>query len=175
MIIAKCSSKFEYRLYDRQGLELGVMKLPTYIAVPMNGWAAGVLPDRLKDHVKINVDSRGYRIDYELLSDRVIRGNDLKFFLMDGEDTVISTDAYIHKGKRWKFKIDGNSYELIKKGGIFSSMCFHLNSNSRKIGQISESTGFTLWKRTFEIDLPNELGHAIQVFMFFLAVNATYR
>jgi len=176
MIIAKSGfSGFFYRLFDNQRASIGSLTWPTYAAVPRNGWAAGVVPSSLKDHTKIYLASQEYKIEYELLSDRAVLPNDLRFFLMKGEHTIVTADTNVlKKGLRWKIDIDGERYEFVKNGGIFSSFRFELFLKGQKIGKIVQTSGFTLWSRTFQIDMPAGIDQAAQVFLFFLAVNASF-
>jgi hypothetical protein len=175
MIKVKSSSSFEYSFHNADGAPVGTLKMPTYIAVPRNGWAKGVVPKSLKDHVKLEALGRTFIVDYELLSDRAIIPNDRRFFLMEGDREVAVTDALIARKKAWDFNLNGKRYELAKVGGIFSSLRFDLTLDSHKVGEIIETTGFTLWSRSFTINIPEEIDRPVQLFMFFLAANATYR
>lgn len=175
MIIAeKGFSKFTYRLCDLNRSSVGILTLPTYLAVPKNGWASGVVPHRLQDRVQIQWLERDYRVEYALLSNRALHGNDLRFLLMDGDKTLASTNVYVLKKTRWEVEVHDRRYDLVKRSG-WLRMRFDLAQNEQTLGHIRDVTGFALWKRTFEIDLPAEIQGAVQVFIFFLSVNATFR
>ncbi|MCZ7647633.1 MAG: hypothetical protein M5U26_20645 [Planctomycetota bacterium] len=175
MIRAKSSSRFTYRLSDDQGLDLGVLKMPDYIAAPRKGWTESLVPDGFKDHVKIVLGPQSYRVEFEVLSGLAMKSRQLRFFLMEGERTIAATRAHAFRSDPWELESGGQDYRLSRAGGLFSPMCFELSRGPEKVGRIVDTTGFSLWSRTFEIDLPDELDRAVQVFLFFLAVNTAFR
>ncbi|WP_295628650.1 hypothetical protein [uncultured Nitrosomonas sp.] len=175
MIIAESGfSKFKYFLFDINRSSIGILKLPTYFAIPRNSPTNGAAPHCLQDFVKIQLPEREYKVEYELLSDRAVRGNDLKFLLIDGEKILASANVYVLKKTRWEIDVNNQRYNLVKRSNCFN-MRFDLFQNGQKIGHIYDVTGFTFWKRTFEIDLPSEILSAVQIFVFFLCINATFR
>ncbi len=175
MIKARSGSSSEYLFEDLEGKPLGSLKMPTYVAVPRDGWAKGVIPESLQDGPSIRLLDRTFIIDHQLLSDRAIKPNDLRFFLMEGDREVAVTDALVERARRWDFDLDGRRFTLAKVGGIFSSLRYDLTLDAHKVGEIVEAARFTLRSRSFVIDCPEEIDRPIQLFMFFLAANATYR
>lgn len=175
MIIAESGfSKFKYQLYTIDHAPIGTLTLPTYLATPRNSPFSGAIPDHLKDCVRIELHELQYRIEYDLLSDRALRGNDLRFVLMAGDNILASADVRVLKKIRWEINMADQHYELRRKSR-WTKMHFDLEGKAQKLGQIRDITGFTLWNRRFEIDLTEEIPDVVQIFLFFLAINATFR
>lgn len=49
------------------------------------------------------------------------------------------------------------------------------DGSGRTLGEVQETTGFSLWNRLFEIRVPESVGAPVALFAFFLAANHTYR
>lgn len=175
MIFAESGfSKFEYQIQAPDRSPMGILKLPTYPALPRNSRLSGAIPSGLADCVGIHLGDQAYRVDYELLEERAFRGSDLRFFLMDGEKTLATANVYVLNKIRWEIAVNSRRYQLVRKSRFFR-MHFDLEQNGQTLGSIRDVSGFTLWRRSFEIDLPPDLADAVQVFLFFLSVNATFR
>lgn len=167
-------AKFEYQLLASDRSPMGVLKLPSYPALPSNSFAARVIPDVMDDFVNIQLTGRQYRVDYQLLGEQAFHGSDLKFFLMDGTTILATAEVHALKKDRWAIEANSRHYDLVRKNQYFR-MRFDLEQNGKLLGRIRHVSGFTLRQRTFEIDLPPQLENAVQVFLFFLSANATFR
>ena len=166
--------RFRYQLYDIRGCLAGQLLLPTFIPVPRNGWAADVVPEALKDHVKIIWGDRSLHVEYDLLSDRAVRPNDLKFSLVEGNATLATATVCVGRRPTWTIDCDVGQILLILQARFFGHR-FAAYSDAVQIGRIQETTGFSLWRRKFEIALPDAVDPALQAFLFFLCVNAWFR
>lgn len=162
LLVTSGFSKFRYAAAVASGTAKGELRLKT-------------MP---KDPIVIDFDGRSHRIDYERTRDGVI-ASDFRFSLVDGDgDGNGETLAFADKvdGKRdYLANLRGTTFRFEKRPGVFSLHYALLDGSGRTVGTLAETTGFTLWKRSFRFDLPESVDGPTGLFLFFLAVNLHYR
>ncbi len=162
LLITSGFSKFRYAVAVASGTAKGELRLKT-------------LP---KDPIMIDFDGHTYRIDYERTRDGVI-ASDFRFSLVDGDgDDNGGTLAFADKvkGKHdYVANLRGKTFRFEKRSGLFSLRYALLDDTGRQVGTLAETTGFTLWKRSFRFDLPEAVDGPTGLFLFFLAVNLHFR
>lgn len=162
LLITSGFSKFHYAIAVASGMAKGELRLKT-------------LP---KDPIVIDFDGRTYRIDYARTRDGFV-ADDFRFSLVDGDgDDHGETLAFADKvtGKRdYVANLRGTTFRFEKRGGLFSLGYALLDATGRQVGTLTETTGFSLWKRSFRFDLPDDIDGATGVFLFFLMANLHFR
>lgn len=162
LLITSGFSKFRYAVAVASGTAKGELRLKT-------------LP---KDPIVIDFDGRTYRIDYARARDGFV-ADDFRFSLVDGDgdgngETLAFADKV--KGKRdYVANLRGKTFRFEKRSGLFSLGYALLDDTGRQVGKLAETTGFTLWKRSFRFDLPASVDGPTGLFLFFLAVNLHFR
>jgi hypothetical protein len=150
-------SKFHYAVSDAAGHSLGELRLKT-------------LP---KDPITLDVSGKRYRIDYAVISDRLI-ANDFRFTLVSEDGTVVSARKITGK-KNFDVDLSGVVYRFTNQSSLFALRFTLTDAGGRTIATLAETTGFSLWRRRFRIDRSDSINAAVAMFLFFLAVNLQYR
>ncbi|MGN6153995.1 MAG: hypothetical protein ACTHOH_18625 [Lysobacteraceae bacterium] len=159
-------SKFRYAATVASGTAKGELRLKT-------------LP---KDPIVIDFDGRTSRIDYVRTRDGLV-ASDFRFSLVDGDgdgdsdgsgETLAFADK-VHGRRDYVANVRGTPFRFEKRPGVFSLHYALLDDGGRQVGTLAETTGFTLWKRSFRFDLPESVDGPTGLFLFFLAVNLHFR
>ena len=158
LLITSGFSKFRYAAAVASGTAKGELRLKT-------------LP---KDPIVIDFDGRAYRIDYARTRDGFVV-DDFRFSLVDDNGGTLAFADKV-KGKHdYVANLRGKTFRFEKRSGLFSLRYALLDDTGRQVGTLAETTGFTLWKRSFRFDLPEAVDGPTGLFLFFLAVNLHFR
>jgi hypothetical protein len=158
LLITSGFSKFRYAVSVASGTAKGQLRLKT-------------LP---KDPIVIDFDGRSYRIDYERTRDGLVV-SDFRFSLIDGNGETLAFADKVDGKRDYIANVRGTAFRFEKRPGVFSLHYALLDDTGRQVGKLAETTGFTLWKRSFRFDLPDAVDGPTGLFLFFLAVNLHFR
>lgn len=158
LLITSGFSKFRYAVAVASGTAKGELRLKT-------------LP---KDPIVVDFDGRSYRIDCERTRDGLIV-SDFRFSLVDGDGGTLAFADKVDGKRDYVANVRGTTFRFEKRPGVFSLRYALLDAGGRTVGTLAETTGFTLWKRSFRFDLPEGVDGPTGVFLFFLAVNLHFR
>ena len=111
-----------------------------------------------KEAAKIEIEGKAYRFERE----GAVSGS---FLLLDVQNVVAHAEKPSAFKDRFEITHFSSHYEL-KKTSIWKSR-FELKSNGQMVGSISPK-GF--FRRTIEIDLPEEMPLIFRTFIFWLAL-----
>ena len=89
-----------------------------------------------------------------------------------GSGILLTPDSY---RKMTAPDLRGTTFRFESRSGLFSLRYALLDATGRQVGTLTETTGFSLWKRSFRFDLPDGIDGATGVFLFFLMVNMHFR
>lgn len=157
-LIVSCGfSKFHYAVSDASGHSLGELQLKT-------------LP---KDPITLQIGAQRYRIDYVVVSNRLI-ANDFRFALIGDDGPVVSAQK-ITGQKNFDVDVSGVAYRFTNRSRLFSLRFALTDAAGKMFATVNETTGFSLWRRRFRIDRSEGIDDAVAMFVFFLAVNLQYR
>jgi hypothetical protein len=157
-LIVTCGfSKFHYAVSDTAGRSLGELRLKT-------------LP---QDPITLDIDGKRYRIDYTVVSNRLLN-NDFRFTLVGNDGPVVSAQKAPGK-KHFAVDLRGVTYHFTNQSSLFSLRFALTDAAGRTAMTVKETTGFSLWRRRFRIDRPDNINEAVGMFLFFLATNLQYR
>jgi hypothetical protein len=158
LLITSGFSKFRYAASVASGTAKGELRLKT-------------LP---KDPIVVDFDGRSYRIDYERTRDGLIV-SDFRFSLVDGDGETLAFADKVDGKRDYVANVRGTPFRFEKRPGVFSLHYALLDEGRCTVGKLAETTGFTLWKRSFRFDLPESVDGPTGLFLFFLAVNLHFR
>lgn len=170
MLTVESLSKFSYRLDEASGATRATVRMPFRPAMARN--SAFRLGEN--GHVQIEAGATTYRIDYETFDQRGLRVPRYRFFLMHGDTCIATATQADGRPRAWEIDGAGMPCRLVERSRLFS-MQFTLDGASGRIGAIRETTRMLALRRRFQVDVPASLDTAVQAFLFFLAVNATFR
>jgi hypothetical protein len=168
-------SKFKMTFKDDSQRVIGHLVWPTLLPVAENNHFKEIIPENLKDYVRIIINNCEFIIKFEIAKERSY-SNDFKFMLIAGEQTIASALVSQQKGilSRPIIEILTPVASKLLSSGFFSTRYFY-EVKDVQVGQIYEPSIFTLVSRKFKIDLPNSLAPEVQAFIFFLAMNQLFR
>ncbi len=121
----------------------------------------------------LNLDGRQFHIGFGVTSNRYLT-NDFRFELLDG-DAVLASATKRFGDKLFDVRLGDSACRLVNRNRWFSLRFVLTDTAGRELGEIIETTGFSLWRRRFRIDMPESISRAEAMFLFFLANNTTYR
>ena len=163
LVISSGLSKFRYAVSDTAGRVLGELRLKT-------------LP---KDPIVLDFDGRTYRIDYVLTSDRLASNrfiaNDFRFTLVDSDGKILASAEKVSGKKIFSVGVGDATYRFANRKHLFSLGYGLVDANGNAVGDLTETTGFSLWRRRFRFDLPASIDEPVGMFLFFLAINLHFR
>lgn len=157
LIVTSGFSKFRYGVSDISGRDLGELKLRT-------------LP---KDPITLDIEGKRYRIDYMVTSDRLL-ANNVRFALIGDDGQIVSAEKITGR-KDFDVVLGGTDYRFTNRSSLFSLGYTLTGPGNRTIATLTETTGFSLWRRRFQIDLQDNIDRPVAIFLFFLAINLRYR
>lgn len=168
-LVASGLTKFDYRINAPDGRDLARLRMPTWPSMSRNsGLRFGG-----RDYVEIEAGGRAYRLEYETFDAGGFGGPGYRYFLMDGTQELAT--ATRPAGQRtWTLEAADARYEWQPRRRLFG-MHFELSQGGRRVGEAIDTTRMLRIRRTYAVSLPAVLGLPVQAFLFFLAVNATYR
>ena len=152
----------------------GGSALAPYVATSPSGKTVGELHRNWlpRQPLELRFEGRTYRIEHRVVSNRFVN-NDFRFELV-GADGVLATAIKRVGEKAFDIAIGEETWRLVNRNR-WLSMHFTLETGSgRELGGIEETTGFSLWRRRFELRMPEAVGGPVALFLFFLAANHTY-
>ena len=168
-LVASGLSKFAYRIDAADGTPLAHLRMPTWPSTARNsGLRFGG-----RDYVEIEADGKAFRLEYETFDARGLAAPGYRYFLMDGTQ-ALATATRARGRHPWAVDGVGGRYEWAPRRR-FMGLHFELTDAGRVAGEAVETTRFLRLRRTYGLSLPASLGLPTQAFLFFLAVNATYR
>ena len=157
-------------------LEISVKSaLSPYVATTSSGRTVATLHRNAwpKQPWVLAMAGREYRITHEVASNKLLL-NDFRYALMDGEATLASCIA-TPAVRTTEVLIGDVSYHLVRRNR-WLSICYVLeDGNGRALGSIVETTGFSLWRRKFQLEMPESLGAPQAMFLFYLVANFSFR
>jgi hypothetical protein len=158
LLISSGLSKFRYAVSDTAGRVLGELRLKT-------------LP---KDPIVLDFGGRTYRIDYVVTSNRFI-ANDFRFNLVDSDGKILASADKMPGKRMFSVAVGDATYRFENRKHLFSLGYGLIDANGKAVGGLTETTGFSLWRRRFRFDLPAAIDGPTGMFLFFLAVNLHFR
>jgi hypothetical protein len=167
------TSRFNYRIFGGDGAPVATLRYPDMLAVARNGWARDILPEGLSGASRIELLERTLTIEFERTSERAVLADDLLFLVMDGGAVLAS--AAVKPGRRAPLLLEIGERRLeLRNRNRFLGLRWVLEEQGRTLGEVREATGFSVWRRRFELDLRADLEPWFQIFILFLALNGTY-
>lgn len=149
--------------------------LSPYVATTSSGRTVATLqrPTLPKQPLQLEAEGRQYRIEHGVASNNLVL-NDFRYALVDDAGTLASCIAK-PATRTMEVDIGDTRYQLVRRNRWWSMHYLLEGSGGRRLGGVIETTGFSLWRRKFQLDAPETLGIPAAMFLFFLAVNSTYR
>ena len=122
---------------------------------------------------QLDFEGRQYLIWHKVATNKMFL-NDYRYALMDGEATLASCLAK-PATRTTDVTIGDGSYRLVRRGFLFSIRYALEDGNGRPLGTIAETSGFSLWRRRFLIEVPDTIGGPQAMFLFYLVANFSFR
>lgn len=168
-LVASGLTKFEYRIDTPGGEPRARVRMPTWPSMARNsGLRFGG-----RDHVEIEADGTAFRLEYETFDTDGFDVPGYRYFHMEGARELATAERA--RGQHaWRLDCAAGRYEWAPRRRLLG-LHFELTAAGRPAGQAVETTRFLRVRRTYALSLPAPLGLPVQAFLFFLAVNATYR
>ena len=150
--------------------------LSSYIATTPSGAPVATLERNAwpRQPLPLDVEGRPYRIEHGVASNHVVL-NDFRYALVDDGGATLASCIAKPATRVTEVKIGGADYRLVRRNRWWSMRYLLEDANGRSLGEIVETTGMSLWRRTFRIDVPEDIGIPAAMFLFFLAANFTFR
>ena len=101
--------------------------------------------------------------------------NDFRYDLVDGGGATLASCIAKPATRVTEVKIGEADYRLVRRNRWWSMRYVLEDANGRGLGEIVETTGISLWRRKFRIDVREDIGKPVAMFLFFLAANFTFR
>ena len=121
----------------------------------------------------LEMAGREYRITHQVASNKLLL-NDFSYALMDGETALASCIAT--PGVRTTEVVIGDlRCHLIRRSRFLSIRYSLEDDRGQPLGSIVETTGFSFWRRTFQLEMPESLGAPQAMFLFYLVANFSFR
>lgn len=169
-LVASGLSKFDYRIDTPDGAPRARVRMPTWPSMARNsGLRFGG-----RDYVEIEADGASYRLEYETFDARGLGPPGYRYFLMDGTRTL-ATATRARGEHAWALGCTAGRWDWTPRRRLLGGLHFELTQAGRAAGQAIETTRLLRLRRTYALSLPAALDLPTQAFLFFLAVNATYR
>ena len=170
MLTCESLSKFTYTLLEA-GEPRATIRMPTRPAQARNARFSLGEPG----YVTIEAAGVEYRVEYETFDSPAGGARLYRFELMQGDARRASAAGQPGRPRTWHIEAPGTDGTLVERRAWFGPMHFDLASGTGAVGAIRETTRMLALGRRFEIDLPTVDDLPLRAFLFFLAVNATYR
>lgn len=168
-LVGSGTTKFDYRLDAPDGTPRARIRMPTWPSMARNsGLRFGG-----RDFVEIEAEGASFRLEYETFDARGFISPGYRYFLMAGNrEVAVATRP---RGEStWTLEAAGRRYVWSQRRRLFG-LHFELCEDGRPAGEAVETTRLLRLRRTYAVTLPAALGLPAQAFLFFLAVNSTYR
>ncbi|GAB6197386.1 hypothetical protein [Lysobacter xanthus] len=167
MLTCEGASKFQYTLCEA-GEPRATIRMPTRPARARNAAFGFGEPG----YVAIEAAGVAHRVEYETFDPAEGGRRRYRFFLMRGDAEVATATGQPGRPRSWRIEADGVDARLVERSGL-SRLRFELVGGASP-GEIRETTRLFAIRRRYEIEVPaGDL--ALRAFVFFIAVNATYR
>lgn len=155
-------------------LVTGGSALAPYVVTAPSGGKRGEIrrPTWPKQPTELEFEGAQYRIVYQSTKGGFL-ADDARFDLMSG-DTVAAWATKRVGDKAFDLHAHGNAYRLANRNRWLRMHFVLEDGNGRQRGEVVETTGLSLWRRSFEVNMPESLGGPAAMFAFFLAANHTY-
>jgi len=149
--------------------------LSPYVATTESGRVVATLhrPTWPKQPSLLDMGGRQYRIVHEAASNNFLL-NDHRYALMDGEATLASCIAK-PAVRTTDVAIGDVTCHLVRRNRWLSIRYAVEDGNGRELGSIAETTGFSLWRRRFLVEVPDGLGGPQAMFLFYLVATFSFR
>lgn len=157
-------SKFHYAFLQGDKA-LGTLDLPDGIPVARNSSLQGVLPQKWQGKIRLTLDGRDYFLEYERFEAKKHMG--LRYFLLPGDPPLAIAESV--SARLWQLQVGERTLSL-QRQSLFR-FCYDLSENQVCIGRLRETTGFSLVKRRYALDLPDSVPLPVQGLIFYLAIN----
>ena len=146
-----------------------------YVATTDGGRQVATLhrPTWPKQPSRLDMEGRMYTITHGASTNNFLL-NDYQHALMDGEAELASCIA--KPGMRTTEVAIGDATYLLVRRNRWGSVRYALeDSGGRELGGIVETTGFSLWRRKFRLEVPEGIGGAQAMFLFHLVAAFSFR
>jgi len=150
--------------------------LSPYIAATPSGRTMATLhrPTLPKQPSRLEVEGRAYRIEHAVASNHVLL-NDFRYALVDAAGGTLACCTAKPAVRATDVTIGDAGYRLVRRNRWLSMRYTLEDAQDRALGRIVETTGFSLWRRKFALEMPEPIGLPAAMFLFFLAATFTYR
>lgn len=160
----------------RMRLDISVKSaLSPYVATTSSGRTLATLHRnaRPKQPWLLDMEGRQYRITHEVVSNNLLL-NDFRYTLVDGETTLASCIA-TPAVRSTEVLIGDVRYRWVRRSRWLSIRYSLEDVQGRSLGSIVETTGFSLWRRKFQLEMPESLDAPQAMFLFYLVANFSFR
>lgn len=162
---------FAYDAFDAQGVRVGQVEWP-WLAQARNARLQWHGPDATPGEITLQYLGEAFRIGWEITR----RGHTCDFrFLLDGAQGQLAMAEVCHlPGLRRPqlFLREPFAAQLVR-GGSWLRRSYRVQADDRTLGMVAEPRAFSL-SRHLVVDLPPTCPGSLQLFCFFLVVNAEY-
>lgn len=149
--------------------------LSPYVAVTSSGREVATLHRNTlpRQPWTLDIEGQPFHITHQVASNRLLM-NDYGYALMAG-DAVLASCIAKPAVRTTQVMIGDARYHLIRRNRWLSVRYMLEDGNGRTVGSITETTGFSLWRRKFQLEMPDEIGGPAAMFLFFLVANFSFR
>lgn len=158
---------FHYDLLGPEG-PLGVLEMPSGVPQPTK---PGTRPAE-GTYVRVSLPGQDLRIEFEVAREGWLR-NDLRFRLVRDLETL-ATASRAPRGRDWEVSVGEGAWLLRNRSNLLR-VRFELLHGGEPAGEIAETRLLSLVRRDFRLELPDGLAEGPRAFLFFLAVNQSFR
>ena len=150
--------------------------LAPYVATTPSGRAVATLHRATwpKQPWLLEIDRRQYRIEHAVTTNKVLL-NDHGFRLVDEAGTLLASCIAKPAVRSTDVVIGETTYRLVRQKRLLSVHYAVEDGNGRQLGSIGDASAFALWRRTFRIDMPEQIGLPAAMFLFYLVATFSFR
>ncbi len=175
MLMAKQHSAFSMFAYDlfENDEVVGTLRWPDF-AEAKNARLKNPLPGLLRKDIEILYREQKYVITFEYLTRDW--NNDVRFTLEGGEGVLAVADVVKQKelAKGFAINITQPFVGRLERRNTFMQKRYEVIANEVVLGTIAEKSAVMV-KRKLEVNLPDSVAVATQIFLLFLCCNDAYR
>lgn len=155
-------TKFHYLFLDAHQAPIGSLDFPNGLTFARNRAISKAVSQKLQGHVSIKFQEDACHLEYERYD------NQIRYFLLSQpHEAPLAVADSIKKG--WSIVYNEKEYTLKKMH--FLSFRFSLFQADALRGTLYENTGFSVIRRKFVVDLPEDLPLPVQGLIFYLATS----
>ena len=150
--------------------------LAPYVATTPSGRAVATLHRATlpKQPWLLDIDGRQYRIEHAVASNKLLL-NDFRYTLLDDAGNVLASSTAKPATRSTDISIGETRYRLVRRNRWLSIRYTVEDARGRPLGSIGETSVFALWRRKFQIEVPEEIGLPAAMFLFYLVAGFSFR